>query len=388
MTEAEHNADSNVVKKILSRFSGLLQLLAILVFISVAFIYSRAPSEAQVLEDAVILDDSVLDIRPRVRTVNPRANKVTLTVETTGTLTVRSQVALVAQVGGQAVWVSPNLRAGGYFSANEILLRLDDRDYQLALSQANGDLAAQKANLLLAEAQSQAAKENWALLNKNQEIPPLVAKIPQIRQAEAAIQSAEARVELAKLNLSRTAFSLPFDGRIVSTTATEGQMIANNQPFGQAYALTSIEASVPISTVELSLIDPAIGRKVLAQTATQTLQGIVERVSSELDQRTREARLFVRFEEPTTISPGSFLNVIITGPEYSNAYVLPELTEQTNQSFWIVKDGVLQLVKIDIIARIAEGLVVPAFDTADGVVLGNVPGARIGMSVAVARDES
>lgn len=388
MSEAESSADSSTVKKLFSRFAGLLQLLAILVFISVAFIYSRAPSEAQVLEDAVILDDSILDIRPRVRTVSPQVNRVTLTVETTGTLTVRSQVSLVPQVNGQAVWVSPNLRDGGYFSADEILLRVDDRDYQLALSQANADLAAQKANLLLAEAQSQAAKENWVLLNTNQAIPPLVAKIPQIRQAEAAIKSAEARVEQAKLNLSRTAFTLPFDGRIVSSTATEGQMISINQPFGQAYALTSIEASVPLSTVELSLIEPAIGRKVVAQTATHTLHGVVERVSSELDQRTREARLFIRFEEPTTIAPGSFLNVVITGPEYSNAYVLPDLAEQPNESFWIVKDGVLQLVETDIIARIAEGLVVPAFDTADGVVLGNVPGARIGMSVAVARDES
>lgn len=240
----------------------------------------------------------------------------------------------------------------------------------------------------MAEAQSQAAKENWALLNKNEEIPPLVAKVPQIKQAQAAIQSAEARVAQAKLNLSRTAYSLPFEGRIVSSTATEGQMISINQPFGQAYALTSIEAIVPISTAELALIEPAIGRKVVAKTAAHTLRGMIERVSSDLDVRTREARLFIRFEEPTTVAPGSFLNVTVTGPEYRNAYVLPELAEQANETFWIVKDGTLHRVETEIVARIAEGLVVPAFDTADGVVLGNVPGARIGMSVTVAREES
>lgn len=384
----EDSIDAETNKAPATRLTGLLQLLVILLFLGLAFFYSRAPSVAQVLEDAVILDEKTLDIRPRVRTVRPVVDEVTLSIETTGTLNVPNQVALIPQVSGQVVWVSPHLRAGGAFDSNETLLIIDSRDFELTLAQANADLATQRANLLLAEAQSQAAKENWDLLHAGQSIPPLVAKVPQIKQAEAAIASAEARVQLAELNLSRTTFKLPFRGRVVSSTAALGQLISMNQPFGQVYALDAIEANVPVSSVELALIAPAVGRDVIVKTPTQTLHGTVERVSADVDQRSREARLYVRFNDPVTVPPGSFLNVVVKGPVYKNTFVLPDLTEQANESFWIVKDGLLDLIESDIIARIPRGLVVPAFDAAQGVVLGSIPGAKVGLAVTVADEES
>ena len=369
---------------LLKRSAGILQLLTILVFVVVAFIYSRPPTEAQVLEDSFIIDESALDLRPRVKTLVPSAQKVTLSVETTGELVVRSRVNLISQVSGQIVWVSESLRAGGEFKAGEKLLEVDKRDYALALQQANADLASQRANLLLTNAQSQAAKDEWVLLHGDLKVPSLVAKVPQIRQAEARIRVAEASVALAELNLSRTDFSLPFDGRIDSSTASVGQLLTPNQSFGQAYALESLEASIPLSAVELSLIEPALGREVLATSGKHSLRGVIERTSASVDSRSRESRVFVRFDQQgSLIPPGSFLSVVIEGPTYTNTFVLPENSEQANETLWIVEDGVLKQMKADIIARINDGLVVPAFDPADGVVLGLIPGAKVGLSVTI-----
>ena len=120
----------------------------------------------------------------------------------------------------------------------------------------------------------------------------------------------------------------------------------------------------------------------------EALPAVVERVSSELDGRTRFASLFLSFEEAPTLPPGTFVDIEITGPALENTYTLPEAAEQVGAEVWIVDGEQLEVVRPTVRGRRGAGIVVDAFDYADGVVIGAVPGARRGLTVVMASPDA
>ena len=153
------------------------------------------------------------------------------------------------------------------------------------------------------------------------------------------------------------------------------------QKFGQVFDVASVEALVPISPRDLAILEPAIGRRATLNFGELELQATIDRVSPNLDERTRFAQLYLALENVTDIYPGAFFNVVIEGPRLENTMLLPEAAEQINESVWIVSDNKLKLLQPKFINRQTSGVIVENFDSGDGVILGTVPGAKEGMMV-------
>lgn len=323
---------------------------------------------------------------PIVQTVVPDLRPSRVTVDATGTVNVRSYVGLSTQVTGRVVSVSPALRPGGSFEADEILLTVERRDFELALDQAKADVASAQSQVLLAQAEGDAARQNYALLNPGQPVPPLVAKLPQIAQGRAQLQAAQARRDIAELDLSRTQFTLPFAGRVTETSAEIGQMVSRGQSFGQAFSVESVEVTVPVSQIDLSRLQPVEGRSVTVSSDEKTFVAVVERVSAELDGRTRFAKLFLSLQNEISITPGAFVDVVVQGPTVEKTFVLPESAEQGGGYIWWVNEGTLAQHNPKILARTGSNLIVEAFNAGQGIVVGPVPGAFEGLKVKMAVD--
>ena len=363
------------------RWLGPVQIIVVIALILGALFYARAPGRGGPPPGFANMQEDPL---PIVNIVRPIAAPTTIAVNATGTVNVRNYVALTPQVGGRVVEISPELRAGGTFSAGDQLLVIDRKDFELALDQARADIAAAQSSLMLQRAESDAARANYALLHPNEEVPPLIARIPQIAQARAQLSAARARTEIAALNLRRTSFSLPFDGRITESTAEVGQVLIAGQSFGRAFAFDALEVVVPIAADELDRISPPIGRSATVRADDDALTATVERVSAELDERTRFAELYLRFAQETNPPPpGTFVDVVLQGPDVDRTFVLPAAAEQINRSVWVVAQGILEPVTPRTLGNTSAGWVVDAFDYKDGVVLGAVPGAEAGLPVDI-----
>jgi RND family efflux transporter MFP subunit len=265
-------------------------------------------------------------------------------------------------------------------------LTVERRDFELALDQAKADVASAQSQVLLAQAEGDAARQNYALLNPGQPVPPLVAKLPQIAQGRAQLQAAQARRDIAELDLSRTQFTLPFAGRVTETSAEIGQMVSRGQSFGQAFSVESVEVTVPVSQIDLSRLQPVEGRSVTVSSDEKTFVAVVERVSAELDGRTRFAKLFLSLQNEISITPGAFVDVVVQGPTVEKTFVLPESAEQGGGYIWWVNEGTLAQHNPKILARTGSNLIVEAFNAGQGIVVGPVPGAFEGLKVKMAVD--
>ena len=366
---------------------GWVQILVVGGLVLLALIYARSPDDSAA-GGAPFAAGQAETPPPLVRVVQPAAASTVLRINATGTVQVRNYVALTPQVGGRVVSLAPGLKAGGAFAAGEELLVIDRQDFQLAYEQAQADVATAAADLQLRQAESDAAIANYALLNPGVEVPPLVARAPQIAQARARQAAAQARANIAALDLERTRFSLPFAGRVQASTAELGQVLSRGQSFGQVFALDAVEVVVPVPPDDLARLAGAVGRSATVQSGEQTLAAQVARVSPALDQRSRFATLYLTFEDAqSALAPGTFVDVEVAGPALENTFLLPAAAEQVGGSVWVVAGGALQQAVPETLGRTPAGWLVAAFDAADGVVVGAVPGARPALPVQTAAAE-
>lgn len=361
------------------RWAGTTQVIVVIALVLLALLYARAPDN----DSTALQIGAGEDPAPLVNVVHPVARANMLTVAATGSVDVRNRIALTPQVTGRVVSISPSLRVGGTFKAGEQLLVIEPRDFQLAAEAAEADVATAESDLKLEQAKSDAARANYDLLHPDEEVPALVARVPQIAQAEARLAAARARQRVAALDLERTAFSLPFDGTVTRTSAEVGQLLTRGQSFGEVFAEDAIEVVAPVSSDNLKRLDPAVGRRARISGPYRTFDAVVEKVSAELDSRTRFATLYLKVTGEPPV-PGTFVDVEIDGPVFDDTFLLPDAAEQANDRVWIVANGELRAVSTPTLGRTADGWITQAFDPEDGVVLGAVPGATEGQTVQIA----
>ena len=362
------------------RWAGTTQVIVVVAIVLLALVYARAPDNNGSAELRIGAGESP---KPLVNVVQPVAGANMLSVVATGTVDVRNRVTLTPQVTGRVVSISPSLRVGGTFAAGEQLLVIDRRDFQLAAAAAQADVATAESDLLLEQAKSDAARANYAILHADEEVPPLVARVPQIAQAGARLAAARARQRVAALDLERTVYSLPFDGTVTRSSAEVGQVLTRGQSFGEVFARDAIEVVAPISADDLKRLEPAVGRRARVRDPYSAFDAVVEKVSAELDSRTRFAALYLKVTGEPPV-PGTFVDIEIEGPVFADTFLLPDAAEQGSNRVWVVSGGELRSVETRAFGRTAGGRIVAAFDAEDGVVLGAVPGAKEGQAVQVA----
>ncbi|MEO1661275.1 MAG: efflux RND transporter periplasmic adaptor subunit [Pseudomonadota bacterium] len=353
-----------------TRLLGWIQLILVIAVLGLAGVVNRILSSAQSTPDTNVVSDAIL----YVDTIVPEIRDVPVKVRESGVVRARNTVNLSPQVSGRVVAISPNLASGGFFKAGETLFRLDKSDLEGMLDRAKADVASAQANLEVERAESNIAVSEWNLVNPGEPVPDLVARTPQISQAVANLQSARATESQARLDLSRVDFSLPFDGRVLSTTIEIGQNLSVGQSYGSVYNADEIEVSVPIPQRSIDALAPVVGRKSFVQVSNESGAGAhrytaaISREDAELDTETRLSRVTLSFTEPPTLLPGEFVDVEIEGPLVRDAHIIPAAAFAESGLIWVASEGRLSARRPRIFYAEDQRIIAEPFDFADGVV--------------------
>ena len=173
---------------------------------------------------------------PNVETVPAIIQTTKVQISSQGSVIPKTEIQLSSEVSGRIEWVSTKLDNGSKFKKGDILLRIDKRDYELNLTNAESNLYQAKVNLEREIAESQIAKDQWS---RTREGTPndLALRKPQLAQAQALLKAAEANFEIAQRNLSRTSLKAPFDGRIKNKFVDVGAVISPGVPLALIYLL-------------------------------------------------------------------------------------------------------------------------------------------------------
>ncbi|MEL6862662.1 MAG: efflux RND transporter periplasmic adaptor subunit [Pseudomonadota bacterium] len=301
-----------------------------------------------------------IDYRPQVR-VN-------------GTIQSSAEIAVSAQVSGEIKRVSPAFRAGNEVKKGDLLFEIDRADYLLTVQSAQAEVAAAKSDLQQLEAEAEIARREWEELYPGREVNELAARIPQIEAAKARLGSAEANKSTAELALRRTRVYAPSDARVIASTLDVGQIIAPNQSVGRMVSLDSIELVVPVSSEQLNILQPAMGREASFQVRgnanAELVDAKVVRVDVSLDARTRLTNLYLSPADQSALRIGDFVDVALVADRISDVAILPASALSGQDTVWVVENNKLRARTVTILGERMNGeeLLAAPFDQADGVV--------------------
>ncbi|HEC03531.1 MAG TPA: efflux RND transporter periplasmic adaptor subunit, partial [Phycisphaerales bacterium] len=290
-----------------------------------------------------------------------------------GTVSPRVEVEIVPEVPGKVVYVHPLLKAGGLIGANEQIIQIDPRDYELAVQQADAVVAEAQVRLDTEKAEAEVAREEWEQLHPDTEpSSPLVLRDPQIRRAQASLKSARAQLATAELRLDRTSVSLPFDVLVINERVDLGQYVVVGQSLGSAYGIEAVEIEVPLEDDELAWFDVFDGTAQLNGSATAakscTAQvkadfggsqhiwlGRVVRTTGQVDRTSRMVSVVVEVTDPFDTSggkppllPGIFAEVLIEGKVLGDAVAVPRDAVRESNKVWAVDEGRLHIRTLEI----------------------------------------
>lgn len=281
-----------------------------------------------------------------------------------GTVRPRTENTLYAQVAGQVTAVSPNFRAGGFFEQDEMLLRVDPRDYEAAVASARANLVAAEQALQEEEAQAEQVLQDWQRLGNGEAASPLVLRKPQLEAARAAVDSARAALARAELDLERTQIRAPYAGRVLQATADVGQIINTSTELAQIYAVDVVEIRLPVKNRDLAYIRlPESYRHNTATTANlpevtliselvgeQRWAGRIVRTEGAIDTGTQQLYVVARIDDPygskaegrQPLKINEYVTATIKGDIVPGALVIPNSAIYQGSYVYVVEDGVLR----------------------------------------------
>ena len=356
-----------VIKKMSSgRVQMLLAVGIIIVGVLIALVFIKLKKTPQRKEQEVLT--------PLVKVEHLERRDIQMVIRGYGTVSPRVQVEIVPQVSGKVVWVNPQFKAGGFIRRDEQILKIDPRDYDLAVRQADAAVAEAQVKLDLERAEAKVAREEWQQLNPDEEpTSPLVFREPQIRQAQAKLESANAGLATANLNLERTQLSLPIDALVMNENVDLGQYVMIGQSVGAAYGIESMEIEVPLEDRELAWFDipgntisvngtKGSAKGLIAQVkakfagAEHIWWGRVVRTTGQVDKTSRLISVVVEVPEPfdgsdskPPLLPGMFVEVLIEGNILKNAIAVPRDAMRNSNEVWVAEDGQLNVQPLDIV---------------------------------------
>ncbi len=319
-----------------------------------------APERREPPETAMMVD--TIAVEPTTRRFQ---------VSSQGTVRARTRTSLVAEVSGRIVELSDNFVAGGFFEAGETLARIDPSDYETALLRARAELASAEARKADEQAQSDQARRDWERLHGTDREPgPLVLRLPQLQDAEAAVKAAEADVQRAERDLERTRIQLPYDGLVIERETDLGQFVSSGTTLGQAFAVDSAEVRLPLSNRDMAFLDlPRPGFRPEEPVRVQ-LSGSVSgraafwdaeivRTEAVVEEATRLTHAVARIQDPygiqsdrldTPLPVGTFVNARIEGRPADGLIALPRRALRENNRLYIADaDDRLAIREVDVV---------------------------------------
>ena len=350
--------------------------------------YIKKYSPLIIISVSIIIFVLMIRLRPEAKFEEPKIipqlvetmvaypSEVGAKISSQGTIRPEHEIFVTSELSGKVTWVSKNFLDGAGFKIGDTLMKIEKRDYELALISTESSLFQARLALEREEAEANLASIEWKRVGKG-DASSLTLREPQLAQARAVLAAAEAAYEQSKRNLERTSIIAPFDGRVRKKMVDLGTNLIPGSRLADIYATASFEVRLPIADKDIPFlgipldgtsIDPANRPEVRLSTSyggdELNTKGFIVRSESEIDPKTRMISAIATIPISNANSGfkvGMFVNAEINGLSFPGVTVVPRSAVKDNM-IWVVIDEKLRRKSVEVIrfekdfAFISDGL--------------------------------
>ncbi len=304
-----------------------------------------------------------------VEVIYPKRGDYRPDIKALGTVEPAREIQLSPRVSGQIISMAEGFIPGGFVKEGEMLLEVDPADYRTNLAMRQSELHQAQAELEQEVGQQRAAQQEFALLGDEIEEAnrALILREPQIRSAEARVEAAQAELDMANLDLSRTRLHAPFDAQILSRSVNLGSQVSPGNPMARLVGIDEYWIIASMPQVDLQWVQlPMAGERGAPVEITQegawgegvSRKGEVKRLIGALDNETRLARLLITIEDPLarqtkgpTLLLGTIVEAHIAARLLEDVFRLERVYLRRNDTVWIYNEGKLKIREVNVVFR-------------------------------------
>ncbi len=336
----------------------------------IAILAAAALAVAHLLENAPVAERKA---RPRaarlVETVPVEQARSGPVIHAWGEVVPARRLLLRPEVSGTVIDLSPELAAGGHVSADEVLIRLDDRELRLAEVRAEAEARMIEARILLEEGQQALGQRDLDRLSRTltDRQRRLILREPQMAELHAELAAARAAAEQAALATARTSIRAPFDALVISEEVTQGTMLTEGAEAAELVAADEFHVvlAVPAATLDWINLDgdePVTLSQDAVWPKGTTRTGTIKRLAPDISETGRMVELIVSIADPLAFNDenagappvllGAFLAAEITGTAIDNAVHIDRAHLRDNNTVWVMReDGTLEVRQVEVAWR-------------------------------------
>ena len=337
-----------------------LVVIGIAGFAAVMMIRSRPPVETQ----------PPVFSPPGVQVHQVTLTEVAMGVTSQGTVQPRTESQLVPEISGRITWVSSSFAEGGFFEEGDVLVKIDPFDYEQALISARSQRAQARLRLAQEQAEAEVAEREWNDLGRG-DPRELTLRKPQLDEAQASIDAAEAGVVRAERDLERADIIAPYAGRVRQKNVDIGQFVRVGDMIATVYAVDFAEIRLALPDDQLAYLDlplsyrgerqqvqpPVTLRATFAGEIHEWLGSIV-RTESEIDPVSRMVHVIAAVSDPYApsenpnqppLAVGMYVEAEIEGRVIQNMAAVPRAALRGRDQVLVVSaDERLSFRNVDI----------------------------------------
>ncbi len=334
-------------------------------------------------------------------------------IEAPGRVIAARQITLKVRVSGEVTYLHPDFIPGGVIKKGEILLKLDDVDYQLELRRKEDALALAEADLRIEEGSQTVALKEWELITSlsddiDTSSRDLALRKPHLIKAKARITSAETALDRARVDLERTVIRAPFNLVVRDENIDLGLQVTPASTLATIAATDIFWAEISLPVTKLSWFDlptkassnksakPA-AKVFLHSRNLPALEGRIIALTPDLDKDGLMARLLVAIADPLGLKKkhwpvllGSFVRAEIIGRKLENVYRIPRSALQENDQVLIADSADRLVLKSVTVAYygVKTVLIDSGLNPGDRLIISNLPAPISGMALKIAGSAS
>ncbi len=330
-----------------------------------------------------------------VEVVPAKSGRVAVQLPSQGVIEPARAATIAAEVAGRVVEVSARFETGERFAEGELLLRLEDADYQAALIQAEASLAEARAVLVTEKARAEQAVRDWTKLGSKEKPTDLVLRKPQLASAEAQVSAVTGSIEKARRDLERTRITAPFAGRLSAKRTELGSYLAPGSPIADFTSTGRHRVRLPLNVEDLAFLphngdhaDVPVMLEAEAAGQRHRWQGKILRTEGEVERASRSVYLVAEVAEKDAhdlLQPGLFVRARISGVTLENLFRIPRAAFLDHERIIIIDEqNRLRFQKVEIVRADGTDLLVSSgLTNGDRICLTTLAAPVEGMEVRV-----